>query len=158
MKKLIIFLTFFLLIISFIHTKEDSIEVASINEYNNNNCYELDFSNELLNFRNFKLKLGLFTSYNYDIKKVYINYPEKIKDYLKEKRYFSFDSSDFNLGIEKVKEEYNILLKEKYLFDELDDDINNVVIKKVFICAEDAGIKKFENKYPNVIVKKNEKI
>ena len=149
MKKIIIFLTFFLFILSFTIKNEKYVDVMSYDNINNG-YYELDFSNELLNFKNFKLKLSLFNN----IRKVYIDYPERIKDYVNDKKYFSFDNSNLERGIVKLKEEYNILLKDKYLFDELDQDINNVIIKKVLIYADDFTIKKFKYKYPNVIVKK----
>ena len=54
----------------------------------------------------------------------------------------------------KLKEEYTKVLKDNYLYDELDNDINDVVIKKVEVYAEEKAIKNLRLKYPKVIVKK----
>ena len=149
MKKiLIIFSIFFLVIIANIKNNDESMTVMNVENIQSNH-YELIFDNELLNFRNFKLKLASLTSYEYNITKVYINYTSDIK-----KEYFSFDNTNLNIGINKLKEEYTKVLKDNYLYDELDKDINGVVIKKVEVYAEEKAIKNLRLKYPKVIVKK----
>ena len=151
MKKFIIFVTFFLLIL-ILFNNYSVTKVKAIEDFDNsNNHYELIFDNELLNFRNIKLKLGLFTSYNYKITKVYIKYPNNIKDKI-DKEYFSFDDVNFNKGVEELELEYANILKSKYLFDELEKGINDVQISKIEIYVENDGINKFKNKYPNVII------
>ena len=149
MKKLIIFLIFFLLLIP--KNTDSKLVMYEIN--NTSNHYELIFDNDNLNIGNFKLKLGMFTSYDYNIMKVYVKYNENIKEYFKNKEYFSFDSSNFNIGIEKFKEEYNLVLKQNYLYNELDKDINNVLIEKVELYTSKDALTKFKSKNPNVIVK-----
>lgn len=149
MKKiLIIFSIFFLVVIANIKDNDESMTVMNTENIQSNH-YELIFDNELLNFRNFKLKLASLTSYEYNITKVYINYTSDIK-----KEYFSFDNTNLNIGINKLKEEYTKVLKDNYLYDELDKDINDVVIKKVEVYAEEKAIKNLRLKYPKVIVKK----
>lgn len=149
MKKiLIIFSIFFLFVITNISDNDESMTVMSTQNIQSNH-YELIFDNELLNFRNFKLKLASLTSYEYNITKVYINYTSDIK-----KEYFSFDNTNLNIGINKLKEEYIKVLKDNYLYDELDKNINDVVIKKVEVYAEEKAIKNLRLKYPKVIVKK----
>lgn len=150
MKKFIIISIFFLFIILF-NNSIDETEMAMATNINDN-YYELIFKNEDLNFRNFKLKLGIFTSYEYKITKVYIDYNENIKEYFVDKEYISFDNTNFNLGIEKLKEEYNVMLKEKYLYDEIDKDINDIKISKVEIYTTQEALNKFKSKYPNVII------
>lgn len=151
MKKLILILVFFLFtIFSLPRINDTKMVMSDINSKSNN--YVLIFDKDILTFRNFKLKLGLFTSYEYKITKVYIKYPENIKEYFKNKEYFSFDNSNFNNGIQKMKEEYNLVLKENYLFDELDKDINDVVIEMVELFCEEDALDKFKEKYPDVII------
>jgi len=148
MKKLIFIMIFFLFI-SFLIPKKDNSKMVMAN-INNTNYYRLIFNNENLNLGNFKLKIGLFTSYDTKIKKIYFKYNDNIKDYFKDKNYFSFDNSNFNIGIEKLKEEYNLVLKDNYLYNELDKDINTVTIKMVELYTESEAINKFKQKYPNV--------
>ena len=152
MKKLII-LTFFLFLILLSNQKSNTEFVMGNNINSNNNYYQLDFGNELLNIRNFKLKLGIFTSYEYKINKIYIRYNENIKDYFKDKEYFSFDSHTLNWGIENLKNEYSTILKENHLYDELEKDMDELVIEKIDIFCEREAIDKFLEKYPNVIIK-----
>ena len=99
MKRLLIFLIFFLFYILFVNK---NVELKPVMTYENDNSsqYELLFDEELLNINNFKLKLGLFTKYDFRINKVYIKYKEKLKDYFKDKEYFSFDNSNINNGLE----------------------------------------------------------
>lgn len=151
MKKLIIILIFFL-IVSLIIPKNNKELMVMSNKNNDNNHYELIFDNENLNLRNIKLKLGIFTSYEYNITRIYIKYNDNIKQYFTNKDYFSFDSSNFNKGIEKLIDEYNIVLKENYLYSELDKDIDSIIIDKVEIYCEEDAIDKFKAKYPNVII------
>ena len=116
----------------------------------NTNHYELIFDSENLNLNNFKLKMASFTSYDHNIKKVYFNYADKLENFFKNKEYFSFDNTSLNNGIEKLKNEYNKVLKDNYLYDELESSINDTVIKKVEIYCEKAAITRFKAKYPNV--------
>lgn len=156
MRKLVSILTFFLvlcLIFIFICKDDNESKLVMYEPKSKNNYYyRLDFNNEVLTFRNFKLKLGLFTSYNYYIKKVYVKYPKYIKDKFIDKKYFSFDNSNFNDGIEKIKKEYIILLREKYLYEELEKDMDDVVLERVDLYCELDALTKFKRKFPNVIV------
>lgn len=155
MKKLITILAS-IFILSILFKSEKIISVMNEND-NKGSGYELIFDEELLNFRNFKLKLGLFTSYEYNITKVYIKYPEYIDDILSDKEYYSFNSNNFNNGLEKFKNEYIELLKNKYLYNEIEKDIDETKIYKVEIYAEDSAIKRFKDKYPLVKVKQIDK-
>ena len=153
MKKiLIIFSIFFLFVITNISDNNESMTVMNTENIQSNH-YELIFDNELLNFRNFKLKIAPLTSYEYNITKVYINYSSVVEKYI-DKDYFLFDNTNLNIGINKLKEEYTKVLKDNYLYDELDKDINDVMIKKVEVYAEEKAIKNLRLKYPKVIVKK----
>ena len=154
MKKfLIIFLIFFLFFITTIKITDDDQYVMSVNS-DDSNYYELIFDEELLNFRNFKLKLASFTSYEYNITKVYIKYSENVKDYFKNKEYFSFDNTNLNLGIEKIKNEYITVLKNNYLYTELDKDVNDVQIYKIDLYCNKDALTKLKTKFPKIKVKK----
>ena len=144
MYKTVIFLIFFLIVLSNIPSEERFV----FNEISNSNYYELDFMNDNLNFGNFKLKMAPFTSYEYNIKKIYINDIQK--------GYLSFDNSNFNIGIEKLKEEYKNILRENYMYNKLDNDINNVRINRVYLYTEQIAISNFSEKYPKVIIKRIE--
>ena len=37
---------------------------------------------------------------------IYVKYDENLKDYFKDKEYFSFDNSSINTGIDTLKKEY----------------------------------------------------
>ena len=126
MKKITFILIFFLICIM-LYPKQSNSKMVMSDINNNSNHYELIFNNENLNIGNFKLKLGLFTSYEYNITKVYIKYNDNVKEYFTNKEYFSFDSSNFNRGIEKLKNEYNLVLKQNYLYNELDKNINEII-------------------------------
>lgn len=152
-KSLIIFFLIFFLLTTYFKTSNDSISVMSINEYEDNH-YELIFEDELLNLRNFKLKIAPITSYEYNITKVYIKYSDNIKKYFSDKEYFSFDNSNINIGLEKLKEEYTNILRNNYLYDELDKDINDVVISKIEVYMSEDALKKLRLKYPKVIIRK----
>ena len=146
MKKFVIFLIFFLFLIV-LYNKEESMYVMS-EEKNENYKYELDFSNENLNFNNFKLKLAVFTSYDFKITKVYIDYNDNIKDFFN-KDYFSFSSNNLTIGISRLKEEYSIILNNNYLYDE---DLYNVRIRKIEIYTTTDALTIFKDKYPSVII------
>ena len=156
MVKFIKILTFFLILIFVFYNVyvgvDDSKLVMYETKVNNKYYYQLDFTNDVLNFRNFKLKLGLFTSYNYYIKRVYIKYPENIKEKFSDKRYFSFDNSNFNDGIQRIKNEYSVLLRDKKLYDELEKNLDDVVIEKIDLYCELGALTKFKKKFPDVIV------
>ena len=123
MKKFIVFLIFFLFI------NVPSKDIMVFNESENTSYYELDFRNENLTLDNFKLKMATFTSYEYNIKKVYID--NSIKEYLNE-------------------------LKENYSYDRLDNDINMTRINKVELYCEEDALTIFRRKYPKVIIKRIE--
>lgn len=151
MKKLIIFLIFFLFcMVLLIKNEKTQMTMSNINTSNH---YELIFDNDSLNLHNFKLKLGLFTSFDYNITKVYIKYNENVKDYFKNKNYFSFDSSNFNRGIENIKEEYNVVLKQNYLYEEMEKNDIEVQIEKIDLYASKDAITKFRSKYPLVTIR-----
>ena len=82
MKKLIFIMIFFLFI-SFLIPKKDNSKMVMAN-INNTNYYRLIFNNENLNLGNFKLKIGLFTSYDTKITKVYGCTDINAKNYNKE--------------------------------------------------------------------------
>ena len=142
MKKFIVFLIFFLFI------NVPSKDIMVFNESENTSYYELDFRNENLTLDNFKLKMATFTSYEYNIKKVYID--NSIKEY------FSFDNTNINIGVEKLKKEYLNELKENYSYDRLDNDINMTRINKVELYCEEDALTIFRRKYPKVIIKRIE--
>lgn len=142
MKKFIVFLIFFLFI------NVPSKEIMVFNESENTSYYELDFRNENLTLDNFKLKMATFTSYEYNIKKVYID--NSIKEY------FSFDNTNINIGVEKLKKEYLNELKENYSYDKLDNGINMTRINKIELYCEEDALTIFRRKYPKVIIKRIE--
>lgn len=123
----------------------------------NGNHYKLIFSKEPLTIRTIKLKLTPFINNAY-ITKIYVKYDENLKDYFKEKEYFSFDNSSINTGIDTLKKEYLNVLSSNYLYNELEKDINDVSIESVDVYAEESVINNFKNKFKSVIVEKiNEK-
>ena len=123
----------------------------------NGNHYKLIFSKEPLTIRTIKLKLTPFINNGY-ITKIYVKYDENLKDFFKDKEYFSFDNSSINTGIDTLKKEYLNVLNSNYLYNELEKDINDVSIESVDVYAEESVINNFKNKFKNVIVEKiNEK-
>ena len=151
---LIIILSLFLFI--FIGKNNDSKTVFMENERNGNH-YKLIFSKEPLTIRTIKLKLTPFINNGY-ITKIYVKYDENLKDYFKDKEYFSFDNSSINIGIDTLKKEYLNVLSSNYLYNELEKNINDVSIESVDVYAEESVINNFKNKFKNVIVEKiNEK-
>lgn len=154
--KIILIIILFLFLFIFIEKNNDSKTVFMENERNGNH-YKLIFSKEPLTIRTIKLKLTPFINNGY-ITKIYVKYDENLKDYFKDKEYFSFDNSSINTGIDTLKKEYLNVLSSNYLYNELEKDINDVSIESVDVYAEESVINNFKNKFKNVIVEKlNEK-
>lgn len=154
--KIILIIILFLFLFLFIGKNNDSKTVFMENERNGNH-YKLIFSKEPLTIRTIKLKLTPFINNGY-ITKIYVKYDENLKDYFKDKEYFSFDNSSINTGIDTLKKEYLNVLSSNYLYNELEKDINDVSIESVDVYAEESVINNFKNKFKNVIVEKiNEK-
>lgn len=154
--KIILIIILFLFLFIFIEKNNDSKTVFMENERNGNH-YKLIFSKESLTIRTIKLKLTPFINNGY-ITKIYVKYDENLKDYFKDKEYFSFDNSSINTGIDTLKKEYLNVLSSNYLYNELEKDINDVSIESVDVYAEESVINNFKNKFKNVIVEKiNEK-
>lgn len=154
--KIILIIILFLFLFIFIEKNNDSKTVFMENERNDNH-YKLIFSKEPLTIRTIKLKLTPFINNGY-ITKIYVKYDENLKDFFKDKEYFSFDNSSINTGIDTLKKEYLNVLSSNYLYNELEKDINDVSIESVDVYAEESVINNFKNKFKNVIVEKiNEK-
>ena len=154
--KIILIIILFLFLFIFIGKNNDSKTVFMENERNGNH-YKLIFSKEPLTIRTIKLKLTPFINNGY-ITKIYVKYDENLKDYFKDKEYFSFDNSSINTGIDTLKKEYLNVLSSNYLYNELEKNINDVSIETVDVYAEESVINNFKNKFKNVIVEKiNEK-
>lgn len=154
--KIILIIILFLFLFIFIGKNNDSKTVFMENERNGNH-YKLIFSKEPLTIRTIKLKLTPFINNGY-ITKIYVKYDENLKDYFKDKEYFSFDDSSINTGIDTLKKEYLNVLSSNYLYNEIEKDINDVSIESVDVYAEESVINNFKNKFKNVIVEKiNEK-
>lgn len=154
--KIILIIILFLFLFIFIGKNNDSKTVFMENERNGNH-YKLIFSKEPLTIRTIKLKLIPFINNGY-ITKIYVKYDENLKDYFKDKEYFSFDNSSINIGIDTLKKEYLNVLSSNYLYNEIEKDINDVSIESVDVYAEKSVINNFKNKFKNVIVEKiNEK-
>ena len=154
--KIILIIILFLFLFIFIGKNNDSKTVFMENERNGNH-YKLIFSKEPLTIRTIKLKLTPFINNGY-ITKIYVKYDENLKDFFKDKEYFSFDNSSINTGIDTLKKEYLNVLNSNYLYNELEKDINDVSIESVDVYAEESVINNFKNKFKNVIVEKiNEK-
>lgn len=154
--KIILIIILFLFLSIFIGKNNDSKTVFMENKRNDNH-YKLIFSKEPLTIRTIKLKLTPFINNGY-ITKIYVKYDENLKDYFKDKEYFSFDNSSINTGIDTLKKEYLNVLSSNYLYNEIEKDINDVSIESVDVYAEESVINNFKNKFKNVIVEKvNEK-
>lgn len=154
--KIILIIILFLFLFIFIGKNNDSKTVFMENERNDNH-YKLIFSKEPLTIRTIKLKLTPFINNGY-ITKIYVKYDENLKDYFKDKEYFSFDNSSINTGIDTLKKEYLNVLSSNYLYNEIEKDINDVSIESVDVYAEESVINNFKNKFKNAIVEKiNEK-
>lgn len=156
MFKVILIIALILFLFLFIGKNNNSKTVFMENERNGNH-YKLIFSKEPLTIRTIKLKLTPFINNGY-ITKIYVKYDENLKDYFKDKEYFSFDNSSINTGIDTLKKEYLNILSSNYLYNEIEKDINDVSIESVDVYAEESVINNFKNKFKNVIVEKiNEK-
>lgn len=156
MFKVILIIALILFLFLFIEKNNDSKTVFIENEKNGNH-YKLIFDREPLTIRTIKLKLTPFINNGY-ITKIYVKYDENIKDYFKNKKYFSFDNSNINTGIDTLKKEYLSILNSNYLYNELDKDINDVIIERVDVYAEESIINNFKSKFKNVIIENiNEK-
>lgn len=154
--KIILIIILFIFLFIFIGKNNDSKTVFMENERNGNH-YKLIFSKEPLTIRTIKLKLTPFINNGY-ITKIYVKYDENLKDYFKDKEYFSFDNSSINTGIDTLKKEYLNVLSSNYLYNEIEKNINDVSIESVDVYAEESVINNFKNKFKNVIVEKiNEK-
>lgn len=154
--KIILIIILFLFLSIFIGKNNDSKTIFMENERNGNH-YKLIFSKEPLTIRTIKLKLTPFINNGY-ITKIYVKYDENLKDYFKDKEYFSFDNSSINTGIDTLKNEYLNVLSSNYLYNEIEKNINDVSIESVDVYAEESVINNFKNKFKNVIVEKvNEK-
>mgnify|MGYP006910792543 FL=1 len=154
--KIILIIILFLFLFIFIGKNNDSKTVFMENERNGDH-YKLIFSKEPLTIRTIKLKLTPFINNGY-ITKIYVKYDENLKDYFRDKEYFSFDNSSINTGIDTLKKEYLNVLSSNYLYNELEKNINDVSIESVDVYAEESVINNFKNKFKNVIVEKiNEK-
>ena len=154
--KIILIIILFLFLSIFIGKNNDSKTVFMENKRNDNH-YKLIFSKEPLTIRTIKLKLTPFINNGY-ITKIYVKYDENLKDYFKDKEYFSFDNSSINTGIDTLKKEYLNVLSSNYLYNEIEKNINDVSIESVDVYAEESVINNFKNKFKNVIVEKiNEK-
>ena len=154
--KIILIIILFLFLFIFIGKNNDSKTVFMENERNGNH-YKLIFSKEPLTIRTIKLKLTPFINNGY-ITKIYVKYDENLKDYFRDKEYFSFDNSSINTGIDTLNKEYLNVLSSNYLYNELEKNINDVSIESVDVYAEESVINNFKNKFKNVIVEKiNEK-
>ena len=154
--KIILIIILFLFLSIFIGKNNDSKTVFMENKRNDNH-YKLIFSKEPLTIRTIKLKLTPFINNGY-ITKIYVKYDENLKDYFKDKEYFSFDNSSINTGIDTLKKEYLNVLSSNYLYNELEKNINDVSIESVDVYAEESVINNFKNKFKNVVVEKvNEK-
>lgn len=154
--KIILIIILFLFLFIFIGKNNDSKTVFMENERNGNH-YKLIFSKEPLTIRTIKLKLTPFINNGY-ITKIYVKYDENLKDFFKDKEYFSFDNSSINTGIDTLKKEYLNVLSSNYLYNEIEKDINDVSIESVDVYAEESVINNFKNKFKNAIVEKiNEK-
>lgn len=154
--KIILIIILFLFLFIFIGKNNDSKTVFMENERNGDH-YKLIFSKEPLTIRTIKLKLTPFINNGY-ITKIYVKYDENLKDYFRDKKYFSFDNSSINTGIDTLKNEYLNVLSSNYLYNEIEKNINDVSIESVDVYAEESVINNFKNKFKNVIVEKvNEK-
>lgn len=154
--KIILIIILFLFLFIFIGKNNDSKTVFMENGRNGNH-YKLIFSKEPLTIRTIKLKLTPFINNGY-ITKIYVKYDENLKDYFKDKEYFSFDNSSINTGIDTLKNEYLNVLSSNYLYNEIEKNINDVSIESVDVYAEESVINNFKNKFKNVVVEKvNEK-
>ena len=157
MKKYFISIIFVLLLYGFLSfnivnsNKEEYIPVMSeLRTYNlREEEYELTFDEEVLNLSNFKLKMALFSSLDCDIKKIYINYPNKVKEYFDGIEYISVTGNNLNDIVDIVRNKYISILKNNNLYDNEFVD-NNISINKVIIQGGAEVMDRFRIKYPKV--------
>ena len=147
MKKLLI--TLFIIIIffyAFMFVKDEKV-ISTMNYLETNeidDVYFLDFSNENLTTKNFKLKIAPFTGYAYKVNKIYPKF------YI-DKEYYSYDFNNIDLDIEKFTEEYISDLKRNFNYDEIDKvKTDGIKIVGVELYAQKDALTKFNKKYPNV--------
>lgn len=145
MKKILISIFIVLIIaIMVLSCQTKSVLVMDYNE-NNDNIYELDFTEEILSTKNFKLKVAPFTGYSYIIRKIYPKYNREIKEY------FVYDFRDIDDGIENFKIDYINGLRKEYLYDEIEKVYKKgIVISKIEIYSNKEALNKFLKKYPKV--------
>lgn len=160
MKKYFIFL--FILFIIYaslflsIIRKDNDYNISVMGEIRTYNLredeYELIFDEEILNLSNFKLKMALFSSSSSSIKKVYINYPNNVKEYFENKKYISVTGNNLNYIIDLIKEKYINILKENNSYED-EYTNNNIIINKIIVESRAEVMDKFKIKYPNVKIK-----
>lgn len=159
MKKIFLFLfilSLFIMNMELYINKDDNTK-SVMYEYSDDveSDYDLYFEDENLNLGNFKLKLATFTSYHYQIKRVYFKCDNNSKEYFKNKEYFSFIGNNLNEGIDNLKEQYILIVKENNLYNDFNEITNNYIkIRRVRIYTSPVAIKKFKSKYPKVRVDK----
>lgn len=160
MKRIFLFLIIFSLVLVkmefSINSGNTVVSVMSdIEDINLESDYDLTFEDENLNLSNFKLKFASFTSYNYQIKRVYFFLDIVDSEYFKNKEYFSFIGNNLNEGIDNLKSQYLLIIKNNNLHSDIDNITNNYInIRKVRIYTSSKAIEEFKIKYPKVKVDK----
>ena len=153
-KYLVCLLSFLFLFYSYNELKrveyEDLSVMSEIRTYNNiQNKYELIFDDEVLNLSNFKLKMANFSNNSSNIREIYLNYPNNLKDYFKDIKYISVTGNDLNEIIKIIKERYEEVLIKNNVYERGYTD-NNISINKVILESNIQIVDKFKIKYPNV--------
>lgn len=153
-KYLVCLLSFLFLFYSYNELKrveyEDLSVMSEIRTYNNiQNKYELIFDDEVLNLSNFKLKMANFSNNSSNIREIYLNYPNNLKDYFKDIKYISVTGNDLNEIIKIIKERYEEVLIKNNVYERGYTN-NNISINKVILESSIQIVDKFKIKYPNV--------
>lgn len=153
-KYLVCLLSFLFLFYSYNELKrveyEDLSVMSEIRTYNNiQNKYELIFDDEVLNLSNFKLKMANFSNNSSNIREIYLNYPNNLKDYFKDIKYISVTGNDLNEIIKIIKEKYEEVLIKNNVYERGYTN-NNISINKVILESNIQIVDKFKIKYPNV--------
>ncbi len=153
-KYLVCLLSFLFLFYSYNELKrveyEDLSVMSEIRTYNNiQNKYELIFDDEVLNLSNFKLKMANFSNNSSNIREIYLNYPNNLKDYFKDIKYISVTGNDLNELIKIIKERYEEVLIKNNVYERGYTN-NNISINKVILESSIQIVDKFKIKYPNV--------
>ena len=153
-KYLVCLLSFLFLFYSYNELKrveyEDLSVMSEIRTYNNiQNKYELIFDDEVLNLSNFKLKMANFSNNSSNIREIYLNYPNNLKDYFKDIKYISVTGNDLNELIKIIKERYEEVLIKNNVYERGYTN-NNISINKVILESNIQIVDKFKIKYPNV--------